>query len=878
MFSKLSLKFFFLTLLSVLIPIKANAQITPANDGTGTTVQRNGETFNIDGGSRSGDGRNLFHSLQDFGLDANQIANFLSSPETQNILGRVTGGNASMIDGLIRVSGSDANLFLMNPAGIIFGSNARLDVPSSFTATTANSIGFGDSWFNAFGENNYAALVGNPGAFAFTLSNPGSIINAGELGVRQGESLTLLGGTVINTGTLLAPGGQITVAAVPGENLVRISQENSLLSLELDTITPGSLNSPDSAINPVPFTPLDIPGLLTGGNVSSASGMLVEADGTVRLISSNTSIPTASGTAIVSGTVDASGSSTSEINILGDRTGILNATIQANGDTGGGTIRIGGDYQGGGSVFNASRTFVDGNSTITADALRAGNGGRVIVWADDVTGFYGNITARGGQESGNGGFVEVSGLDFLDFQGVVDTSAPNGAMGTLLLDPTNIEIVATGGTATALTDVDNFLDPDTDVGDTTTIDAALLDAALADVILQATNDITFSADVNIAEPQVGLTAEAGNNIAVNSNITTNGGNVTFTANADGVGAGAVSVNNATITTQGGDFTASGQGNATFLSGISINNSNINPGNGNIQLIGIGQDGQNLGDDNNGIVIFGGSLLETTDNGRISLDGTGGNGEDSNHGISILDSTLRTENGAIDLEGTGQGNSFQNLGILLLGNTLVETTGNGSITFNGFGGDGTSSNTGVWIFNNARVQTVTGNIDITGTGGNGTAISNYGVFLYSNAQVTSVDGNITLEGTGGGGTNNQRGISIGGEDGTGALNGSTVATTGIGNITMNGTGGTGTFNNIGIAISTASEVRTIDGQININGTGGNSGNDFNRGIIFDRRIAPPGAPDAGNIGDGGSISSINGDINVVGTGSGAGGSNHGSASC
>jgi large exoprotein involved in heme utilization and adhesion len=84
----------------------------------------------------------------------------------------VTGGEASVINGLLQVTGSNANLYLMNPAGIVFGANARLDVAGSFTATTANGIGFGDRWFNAVGANNYATLIGNPSSFAFTMTQP----------------------------------------------------------------------------------------------------------------------------------------------------------------------------------------------------------------------------------------------------------------------------------------------------------------------------------------------------------------------------------------------------------------------------------------------------------------------------------------------------------------------------------------------------------------------------------------------------------------------------------------------------------------------------------------------------------------------------------
>jgi filamentous hemagglutinin family protein len=156
--------------------------ITTAPDGPGTIVNINGQTYNITGGSLSGDGANLFHSFSQFGLDANQIANFLSNPNIQNILGRVTGGNASIINGLIQVSGGNSNLYLINPAGILFGNNASLNVPASFTATTATGIGFSNNnWFDATGTNNYATLIGTPSVFAFNTNQPGSIINVGNL-------------------------------------------------------------------------------------------------------------------------------------------------------------------------------------------------------------------------------------------------------------------------------------------------------------------------------------------------------------------------------------------------------------------------------------------------------------------------------------------------------------------------------------------------------------------------------------------------------------------------------------------------------------------------------------------------------------------------
>ncbi|MGL5063609.1 MAG: beta strand repeat-containing protein, partial [Microcoleus sp.] len=256
----------------------ATAQINEAFDGTNTKVNSiGGDRFNITDGTQSG--TNLFHSFQQFSLTPGQTAIFHADPSIRNILGRVVGGNASIINGTIQVTGN-ANLFLMNPAGIVFGQNASLNIPGTFTATTATGIGFNNGWFNAVGSNDYATFVGNPNSFAFTNLEPGAIVNLGNLAVREGQNLTLLGGTILNVGKLSAPGGNITVAAVPGQNLVRISQPGNLLSLEIQPPSTAS-NLTQNSVLPV----TSLPELLTRPGVN-ATGVKVEG-GQVVLTSGN---------------------------------------------------------------------------------------------------------------------------------------------------------------------------------------------------------------------------------------------------------------------------------------------------------------------------------------------------------------------------------------------------------------------------------------------------------------------------------------------------------------------------------------------------------------------------------------------------------------
>jgi filamentous hemagglutinin family protein len=556
----------------------AQADPRPAADGTGTRVDRQGNRFDITGGRRSRDGDNLFHSFRQFGLNADQIANFISNPSIQNILGRINGGDPSIINGLIQVTGGHSNLYLMNPAGILFGPNASLNIPASFAATTATGIGFENGWFNAVGENNYADLVGTPNAFVFNSAELGSIVNAGQLAVSDGQNLSLVGGTVVNTGSLTAPGGNVTVTAVPaaeanGVPIVRIAQAGNLLSLDIQPAEPGMTGLPSE------FTIASLPQLLTGGNLDSATGLTVNEQGQVVLTGSDVQIPAEAGTTILSGSVDVSGTSATApvggaVQVLGDRVGLLSASVNASGTTGGGTVLIGGDYQGSGTIPNADRTYVSQDSAINADNLVEGNGGRVIVWADQATQFYGSISAQGGDSSGNGGFVEISGRDNLAFNGSVDVTAANGASGTVLFDPDRIRIVDVGADDAQLSDgAILFADPPAEM----TISQAALEGLAGNITLQArdrilveTSDAAGSPTQNLdflAGPgeTVTLETESGILFGGNSNvraITTRGGNLNIYGGTNG-----------TIQTDGGDLVFDARSGPVSLFLVDVQGSN-----------------------------------------------------------------------------------------------------------------------------------------------------------------------------------------------------------------------------------------------------------------------------------------------------------------
>jgi filamentous hemagglutinin family protein len=257
--------------------IPASAQIT--YEGGKAAAQSTPGTFNIPISEGKQTGGNVFHSFGTFGLQTNQVANFEANNSVQNILGRVTGGLPSSIDGTLRVTGGNANLYLMNPAGIVFGKNASLDINGAFTATTAKAIDFGNgNWFNALGANTYTELNGNPIGLAFPGSTPGSIFSAANLTTKPGQSITLVGGTVISTGDIKTAGGNISIATVEGGKYVEIKAEGNILRVDLP-ISANNINAETKS-----FTALSLPELLTATKPDLVATGVKNENGVVTLV------------------------------------------------------------------------------------------------------------------------------------------------------------------------------------------------------------------------------------------------------------------------------------------------------------------------------------------------------------------------------------------------------------------------------------------------------------------------------------------------------------------------------------------------------------------------------------------------------------------
>lgn len=189
-------------------------------------------------------GSNLFHSFGRFNLSAGEVANFQSAANIRNILSRVTGGSASSIDGLIFTQSPNVNLFLMNPSGIIFGPNARLDIGGStrgsFVATTVDALVWSNgarfSATNPGRPDSLLSIVGDPSGFLASQRFPQPITVSGStLRVAEGQSLLLLGGNVtLDNGFLsvdLFQGGRIELGGLAEPGIVRLNTSNNLLHM-----------------------------------------------------------------------------------------------------------------------------------------------------------------------------------------------------------------------------------------------------------------------------------------------------------------------------------------------------------------------------------------------------------------------------------------------------------------------------------------------------------------------------------------------------------------------------------------------------------------------------------------------------------------------
>ncbi|MBX3331514.1 MAG: filamentous hemagglutinin N-terminal domain-containing protein [Nitrospira sp.] len=428
------------------MPYKVLAQVTTTitSSGLNTQVDQIGNSYNITGGARPGDGPNLFHSFGNFSVGGGDLANFLNNTglPTSNILGRVTGGNLSNIDGTIQTTGfGSANLFLMNPSGIMLGPSASLNVGGSVSFTTAhytrlfdgaNSANFYANPANDGSANSiltidasaFEFLSASPAGYGFlTAPDPTATITVqgSTLSVPSSQSISLVGGKVVIEGgaQLSAPNGSINLgsAASPGE---------------FDVTTLGSLPNVDGA------------SFASVGSVSLASGSSIDVQGTstvfikggqLVLSANNATLSTSEAPAQPDTILLGAGSSILTSNSGIDPGADLHATV-GNFRMDGSSITTVASGPGRGGVVQlhiGSLTMENGASILTATVDGGGVGGDVVLNVRTVhlmggssiqsqstnftpgLGQAGHMTIQGvsGAESGAAESVALSGDSFL---------------------------------------------------------------------------------------------------------------------------------------------------------------------------------------------------------------------------------------------------------------------------------------------------------------------------------------------------------------------------------------------------------------------------------------------------------------------------------
>ncbi|MDZ7960755.1 MAG: S-layer family protein [Aulosira sp. DedQUE10] len=355
----------FIPSLFLLASTPAQAQITPDNtlgaEASSITPNAliNGANADlINGGAqRSG---NLFHSFIEFNINNGQSVYFGNPSGVQNILTRVTGGNASNILGILGVNGN-ANLFLINPNGILFGQNASLDIRGSFVGTTANAVQFGNQGiFSATNPQAPPLLTVNPSALLFNQINQNAAIqNNGVLEVTEGKSLLLVGGNIsMDGGILFAPGGRVELGGLAEAGNVGIQQDGNILSLNF----PVQVERADVLLN------------------NSAGVSVISGDGGSVAINAR-NIDILGGSLILAGIGRGLGTADSKADDI-----TLNATREIKVEQGSyirNAVISNATGNGGNLTINAQNLLVQSGGRLQASTLGKGEGGNLTVNASD---------------------------------------------------------------------------------------------------------------------------------------------------------------------------------------------------------------------------------------------------------------------------------------------------------------------------------------------------------------------------------------------------------------------------------------------------------------------------------------------------------------
>jgi filamentous hemagglutinin family protein len=523
---------------------------------------------------------NAIINWQDFSIGAEQGVHFNQLDATSQVLNRVTGDDPSKILGSLS---SNGGVWLINPHGVLFGENARIDVAGLVTSTLdISNIDFMAGKYN----------------FLPSGTNSGQVTNQGHIHTTFGGRVWLIGGQVRNEGLIQTAGGNTVLAAGKSVELidsgapnvvVRVSApENEAVNLGSLVATGGSVDVHGSIVNQSGIIRADSVGAdssgrialtasqgltladnsvtgASGGNVTMTGGTSTYLAGLVDVsrqqgtggdIQINTGIlegmasgsmradgeqggnirVEGSGLVAFSSTLSAIGKATGgKISVTGDQVHLQNADVDASGGIRGGIVHLGGGWQGGGDLPHSRQMLIGAGSEVKAnggDGILNPNakGGEIAIWSTQSSQHYGLLQAR------DGGRIELSSRGEIFQRGAIQA----GRGGSVLFDPKNLIITNSppGDPPVDAIDENQATFAFNPSGDSYITPANFTDSLSSGsaVTLQANNDITVLSNVvSFSDGQGGgdLTLQAGRNITFAANIFTDNGNLTAVAGAAG---------------------------------------------------------------------------------------------------------------------------------------------------------------------------------------------------------------------------------------------------------------------------------------------------------------------------------------------------------
>lgn len=752
--------------------------------------------------------QNMATNWHSFDIGKNNTVQFVQPNSSSVALNRVTGASGSQIMGTLKANGQ---VFILNPNGVLFGKNARVDVGGLVAATkNISTTDFMKGQYTLSGSGNPGAQVVNQGSL--TTSKGGYIVLAGERVSNSGTVTTPSGKTILAAGktvTLQLDNGGLTSVSVNGSVVNALVENQGLISATNGQVY-LTAKGQDMLLNTV----------VNNSGTVEAKG-LANRGGEIVLNGGDSGVVSQSGHLLADSQTGQGG----KITLEGQNIHLAGGSLTtATGKTGGGEVYVGGGWQGQDShIKNASKVVMDKAATVDVSATENGNGGTAVLWSDDYTNFRGTVLAKGGAKSGDGGRVETSSHRNLQASGAVDASARAGHGGEWLLDPTDVTIVGAG----ADTGIDSATADGTDIFTPTASGGQILNSSIVNQLNAGTSvtvktsgtdtdgetgNITVNANIiKTAGTDAKLTLLADNNISTGDNVSI--GATTGKLNLDLLAGN--TTNNASISLgkfinislNGGDLLADAGNSASGVSLTFMNNGKIKGGNVTLNLSrGLGGYAYNVNADNdltiNGSVTGStgwGAVLGFTAGGKLAMNSPGSislqANDPGNGGGRVLISgdkgvTLNAAAGTVTLNAAKAATNGVNI-----------TSGNGAVSITNMVQDGSNGMT----LTNANISSKDG-IVLNGTTFWGQAVVMSGVNLTTGGDVdiTGLAKNLT---TGGLGAASSSGVQ---------LSGSNISSTG-GNITLTGTAGTDVSHPSISSLQVSNSTLTTNNALTLNGT-------------------------------------------------------------